>query len=530
MLQVQAKPQAEADKYIQSGVWNDDTMYSLLQKCVAQHPNKVAILGDGVELTYIQWEAQALRLAGQLQTLGVQRGDVVGVQLPNSPEFFISWLAIAALGAVIQTIHMPYRAAELSFLLEHSGASCFIGVANTKGYSPVETAVSLQTTLPTLKHIIAVGAETANTINFADAVTHPPATDLPTCNGDDLLCLLYTSGTTGNPKGVPIKNKWFMGNAVAALHDWEFSHDERILCVASYSHLYGLWTLILTLYTGGMHIIMPAFSPPEFVRLVQQYRPTGVFAVPAHIAALINLGLWDNLDAASIRFMVQAGIIVPDHIAIAIDEKLINGKVLQLFGMSELQCGSYTRFSDSVAVRTTTSGQPPAGMALKIVDDEGVECAAGIEGRLLFKGSAVFTGYLNNDTATAEAFTADGWFVSGDTARLTEAGHLQITGRFKDIINRGGIKYHPKEVEDLVMQMDSVANVAVVPYPDDVLGERACIFIQPLGDTLPTLAQITARLEEAGIAKFKWPERLELVDEMPLTPTRKIIRSRLQFN
>ena len=166
-------------------------------------------------------------------------------------------------------------------------------------------------------------------------------------------------------------------------------------------------------------------------------------------------------------------------------------------------------------------------MELKIVDDDGHDVPAGAEGQLLLRGIAVFTGYLNNAAATRLAFTHDGWFITGDTARLTPGGHLKITGRFKDIINRGGIKYHPMEVEDVVSQRDGVEMCAVIAYPDAVLGERACIFIQKRADAHITLEDITAALATAGLAKYKWPERLEFVDEIPLTPTRKIIRSEL---
>ncbi len=528
MLTIQPKLASEAQEYIDAGIWNDDTLYSLLKQCITKHPDKLAIIGDGLEVTYAQWHAQVLALAGQLQAIGVKKGDVVAVQLSNSVPFFVGWLATAALGVILQTIHMPYRDAELSFLLEHSGAKCFIGVADTKGYSPAGEALRLKDQLNTLEAVISVGGVVDGAIAYDDAIQHPPATDLPELTGDDAFVLLYTSGTTGNPKGVPIKYKWFMSNALIAAQDWEFTDDERILSVASYTHLYGLWTIILTLYYGGLHILMPAFTPPDFLRIVNTYKPTGVFAVPAHVAAMINLGLWDQLDTSSIRFMVQAGIIVPQHIAEAVDEKLPNGKVLQLFGMSELQCGSYTKFDTPRDIRVATSGQAPRGMQLKIVDEAGQDLPDGKEGQLLFKGCAVFTGYLNNEAATQEAFTDDGWFISGDTAKINETGQLQITGRFKDIINRGGVKYHPKEVEDIVMQMPGVAAVAVVPYPDDVLGERACICIQPMGDDVPSLENITARLEAVGIAKFKWPERLALVDEMPLTPTRKVIRSELR--
>ena len=527
-LIINAKPEALSEQYREAGYWNDDTLYELLVGCARATPDKPAIVTQEGQLTYAQWHERVLGLAGALQALGVEKGDVVGVQLPNIPEFFISFLAINAIGGVLQTIHNPYRETELRFLLRHSGAKCFICLSESKGESPAALGVQLCAEIETLQEVIAVGAPIAGAHDFAGLLGHQPASDLPTLTGDDPFILLYTSGTTGNPKGVPIKYCWFMSNARIAVSDWAITGDDLLLSVAPYTHLYGLWTIILTLYQGATNGLLPTFTPPDMVACINALKPTGVFSVPAHVAALIRLGLWEQLDASGMRFMCQAGSIVPVHIAQTIDEKLCDGGVIQLFGMSELQAGAYSSPSDPPEVRIYTSGTAPAGMALKIVDDDGHPLPAGEEGRLLFQGIAVFTGYLNNDAATQAAFTADGWFDSGDTALLTETGHLRITGRVKELINRGGIKYHPKEVEDLVNQLDAVVNSAVVPYPDEVLGERASIFIEPAQGATLTLAQITAALDQAGIAKFKWPERLQIVDAMPLTPTRKIIRGRLK--
>ena len=167
-------------------------------------------------------------------------------------------------------------------------------------------------------------------------------------------------------------------------------------------------------------------------------------------------------------------------------------------------------------------------MELRIVDDDNHERPPGEEGHLQFRGIAVFTGYLDNPGATREAFTDDGWFRTGDTALLTVQGRLRITGRAKELVNRGGVKYHPADVEDIVNQLPAVQSSAVVSYPDEVLGERACVFIELAPGASVTLGEVTAALERAGLAKFKWPERLELVDAMPLTPTRKVIRGRRQ--
>jgi non-ribosomal peptide synthetase component E (peptide arylation enzyme) len=206
-----------------------------------------------------------------------------------------------------------------------------------------------------------------------------------------------------------------------------------------------------------------------------------------------------------------------------------DGKVIQLWGMSELQAGTYGRPNDDARIRLETAGRPSPGTALRILAEDAQgrwqAAPAGTEGRLQVRGPSLFGGYLDNPQATAAAFV-DGWFDTGDTGYLTADGALVLTGRTKEIINRGGVKFNPIDVEAVIDQLPGVVRCAVVPMPDPVLGERACVFVQTAGPPI-TLARITAELQQAGIARFKWPERLELVAQMPLTPTQKIMRARL---
>ena len=517
----------QALAYRSLGYWDDDTLYLLLCRCSKRWPDKIAIRCGDQQLTFKQWHDQATRVAGALQTLGILKSDIVAVQLPNRAEFLIAFLAISACGAVMQTIHMPYRDAELRTLLIHSEAKIVISMGATGDFSPAEQCVALLHELPQLEQVIAVDGACPGAKRFSDLLTHAPAQGLPDLTGEDEFVLLYTSGTTGNPKGVPIRYCWFMANARIAGEDWGFHTDDVILSAAPFTHLYGLWTIILTLYHGAQNSLLPTFSPPAFAACIADSKPTGIFAVPAHIAALMALGLWDDIDPAGIRFICQAGSIVPEHIASAIDDKLTQGTVLQLFGMSELQAGVYTLPGDTRENRVRTSGAAPRGMEIKIVDEHGEPSKPGDEGQLLIRGIAVFRGYRRNEATTLDAFSDDGWFRTGDMGHLTPGGKLVITGRSKELVNRGGIKYHPAEVEDIVNRLDTVSACAIVPYSDDILGERACIFVEPAAQASVSLDAICAALAQAGLAKFKWPERLEVVSHMPLTPTRKIIRGRL---
>jgi non-ribosomal peptide synthetase component E (peptide arylation enzyme) len=247
---------------------------------------------------------------------------------------------------------------------------------------------------------------------------------------------------------------------------------------------------------------------------------------------MLDAGLLDKGDLSSVKFVCLSGSAVPPALAAEVEAKLQAqgaGKTIQLWGMSELQAGSYCRPRDPAEVRHRSAGAASPGTELRVVDDADAALPAGREGRLQVRGASVFAGYLDNPKATAQAFTRDGWFETGDTAMLAPGGYLQLTGRVKEIINRGGVKYSPVDIEAILERLPGVACAAVVPYPDAVLGEKACVFIQPAPGAAPlALANLTRALDAAGIAKFKWPERMQTIAAMPRTPTQKIMRGRLK--
>ncbi len=224
----------------------------------------------------------------------------------------------------------------------------------------------------------------------------------------------------------------------------------------------------------------------------------------------------------TVRLVCLSGTAVAPSLAEAVEARLPRGKVIQLWGMSEMQAGAYGRPDDPADVRHQTAGRPSPGTELRVVGDDGTPIAG--PGRLQMRGPSLFEGYLDNPAATAAAFQG-GWFDTGDLACLREDGALVLTGRVKEIINRGGVKFNPADVEAVIDRLAGVVRSAVVPMPDPVLGERACAFVEAQAPV--TLAQVTAALDAAGIARFKWPERLQMVEQMPMTPTQKIMRGRL---
>lgn len=484
------------------------TLWQMVERRARDAPDASAVLFESNRLTNREFRDRALRLAKGLAELGIGPGDVAAVQLPNIPEYLLSYAAICALGATLQPVHMPYRRAELSTLLAHSEAKVFIGLSRLSAEHPAG-----------LKNRVCLGEAVPGALPFAQLAGAAPLERTHDGSPDDRFLLLYTSGTTDNPKGVPHAQRGFLGNAQASVPELEISRAETILSAAPLTHLYGLFAYHLSLCSGAAMSLLPAFTPEGLSLLVQNHKANCVFAGPAHFKPLLDGGLLEKHDFSSMRFACLSGSPVPPALAAAVEAKLKGkGKTIQLWGMTELQAGSFSRPGDAADVRHGTAGAATPGTELRVVDE-----------RLQVRGVSLFSEYLKNAAATREAFTADGWFETGDTAEISGAGHLRFTGRVKEIINRGGVKYSPLDVEALIDRMPGVARSAIVPYPDAVLGERACVFVQAAsGAARPTLEAIMRELDRAGVAKFKWPERLELIETMPLTPTQKVMRGRLR--
>ena len=510
----------------------NSTLWSWLQHHARTTPDAPATISANGTRSYGALAGEVRAAASGLMALGLKKGDVVAVQLPNIEAYVVTFLAVAACGGVVQTLHMPYRQSELRHLLEHSGARFAVGLSAFKDLCPAGEMLDCARELKTLEKVICVGEKiegvTCLTDVSASGTASGPEECFPHVAPDDPFLLLYTSGTTASPKGVPHNYRGFLGNAYTSAKELGIRPDETLLSVAPYTHLYGLFVMHLCLASGAAQVLLPAFAPDTFLPTLEAMKPSGIFAAPAHFAPYCAAGLIRQEHLGATRFVCLSGSTVPPELAAHVDGLMPDGSVIQLWGMSELQAGAFGRPEDPKEKRLTTAGRASADTFLRAVDAEGQAVDAGEEGELQVKGPSVFGGYLHNPSETEAAFTADGWFRTGDLAVVDAEGFLTLTGRIKEVINRGGVKFNPVDVEAIVSTLAAVEACAIVPYPDAILGEKACLFVQVREGTSLSLDDVTALLLERGIAKYKWPERLELVDAMPLTPTRKIMRGKLK--
>ena len=470
-------------EYLARGWWrDDDTLRHWLQRNIAARGDKPAVVSNAGELTWRELGERVRRVAGGLKAKGIGKGDVVAIQLPNVPEFLIAHLAINRLGAVMCTVHMPYRGAEIETILSHSGAKLFI-----------------------------------NSVDLPEGEPLPDSHPAPDVR--DPFLLLYTSGTTASPKGVPHPYRTMLGNSRMGAREKQLTAESRVLCAAPLSHLYGLYSLHCAWSVGACTVLLPTFKPDELAASVEKHKPTALWGGPAHVAACRNAGLFEKHDWSSLKLAIVSGSMAPPALVRYFAEKLPGCAVTQLWGMTELQAALYTRPGDGTEAAATSAGRPSPGTQIRLSD----------EGELQVRGPLTFSGYYRNEEANKGAFTPDGWFRSGDLAER-RGEYYAITGRIKDVINRGGVKFNPADVEALLDSHPKILQSAIVPMPDAVLGEKACAFVS-LKNTAQeiSLQELVDYLLAKDIAKNKLPERLVVVAEMPLTPTRKIIKGRLRI-
>ncbi len=517
------------------GWWLDVTVTELLRRTAAERPEAPAIIAGDRALTFADVDRESDRVAAGLGRLGVGRGDVVSCQFSNLPEALILHHAVAKRRAIFNPIHLPYRAAEVEHILSFAGSRIMVVGPPHRGFSFLQMVLGLRPRLAALRHVVAVGGEEGPDVLAweelrAGAGDGTPAGERP--HPDDPFILLFTSGTTASPKAALHTHNMRMGNAKFSAEELGFTASDRFLSIARFSHMWGIFSYWMSLWAGASQVLLETFSPPAFLEAAARARVTVVIGAPAHVAALLDVPGVRTAGVTSLRLFGLSGSVCPPALARGLREAL--GCIpFMLWGMTETAAGLYTRPDDPPGVIEQTVGRASRGCTFAILDEGGRPLPPGAEGELAMRSPFAFEGYVNNPEATAESFTQDGWFRTGDLASMDAPGNVRILGRGKEQINRGGVKFHPADVEDVLAKHPRVQMAALVAMPDERLGERACCFLVPRpGQAPPSLADLAAALAEAGVAKFKWPERLEVVEALPLTPTgkvqRTILRERIQ--
>jgi cyclohexanecarboxylate-CoA ligase len=524
-----AVPAELAARYRRDGWWPDVTLPGLLRRWVARAPGAPAVIAPGRVLTFADLDHESDRVAAGLERLGVGRGDVVSCQLANVPEMLVLHHAVAKRRAVFSPVHLPYRGAEVETILGFAGSRVMVVGPPHRSGSYVDMMLGLRARLPALGHIVALGEPPRDGVLAWEELcgTSRPAHD-ETPHPDDPFLLLFTSGTTASPKATLHTHNMRLGNARPIGRGFGLGPDDRVLSIARLSHMWGIMMYWVALWAGASHVLLDTFSPDEFAGVVERFRATVAIGAPAHVADILGSAPLGAEPLRSLRVFALSGTVCPPALARRLRATVGCAPIL-LWGMTETGNGLYTRPDDPPDVAEHTVGRASDGCEFAILDETGRPLGRDQEGELAIRGPFVFGGYVNNAEATAESFTPDGWFLTGDLGSMDAAGNVRLHGRRKEQINRGGVKFHPADVEEILLRHPAVQLAALVAMPDERLGERNCCFVLPRAGALPpTLAELTALLDEASVAKFKWPERLEIVDSLPLTPTGKVQRAVLR--
>ena len=522
-------PPGWADQWLDAGIWTDERPHQWIAKWAAETPDAPAMVGAKHRVTYAEFHDRVLRLANGLIAAGFAKGDTIGLQLPNVPEMLIAWHAIQSIGAAPVMLHMPYRAGELTPLLRHGEAKGVICWAGIPGYDAPGTMLGLRgEAVPSLETVIVAGGNApAGAVSFGDleqaeatAIANPPT-------ADDPCVLAFTSGTSSAPKGIVHSFRTITASHRYLAADCGIRQDDRVLSAPPFTHIYGMCVAGITLYAGAAVVLMDMFSPPAFAEAITQCQATVMFCAPAHFMGALHSGALTPDVTGHLRTAILAGAACPPEVFALVEETFPNVTAYQMFGMTEIVMSFINPLDASRQVRMTSIGTPPIGHELRVSDLDDNILGPDEEGELEVRGAFMFAGYFRNDQANREALRDGHWFRTGDLAKIDADGNVYMTGRVKDIINRGGIKINPIDIEALVDEHPDVHFSAVVPMPDPILGEKACLFVQLKPGVEMTLDRVCAYLDDNGVAKMKWPERLETIEAMPMTPTRKIVKGKL---
>jgi len=484
---------------------------SFLEHSAASRPGHPAIRLDDFVLSYADLREAAGRMSTLLAAAGVAPGDRVGIMLPNVPAFPVAFYGALAAGAVVVPMNPLFKSREIGYYLSDSGAKVLIAWHTAAG----EAA----------KGATDAGAQVlvAETADLAGLLAgHAPAGEPSGRGGEDDAVILYTSGTTGKPKGAQLTHANMTSNAdlVTRTLLQNGTEDVTMGCLPLF-HVFGLTCgLNATVAAGGTLTLLPRFDGAKALEIIQRDAVTIFEGVPTMYAAMLHAPDGDPAQTATLRTCISGGASLPLEILRGFEEKF-GCVILEGYGLSETSPVASFNLPDRPR-KPGSIGVPVEGVQMRLVDDLGQPSPEGEIGEIAIKGPNVMKGYLGKPEATAEAIT-DGWFRTGDLAKVDEDGYFYIVDRKKDLIIRGGYNVYPREIEEVLHEHPAVAEVAVIGIPHDSLGEEvgAAVALKPDASATPEELRAFARDK---IAAYKYPRQIWLVDELPKGPTGKILR------
>ena len=532
-------PQDRIDANVKSGVWINRTIFDYLDEALARGADRPAITsyngetGESTSLSYGDIDRLSRRLGLALIDLGVGQGDVVSLQLPNWWQFNVMHLACARIGAITNPLMPIFRERELSYMLGFAESKVVVAPHVFRGFAYKPMIDAIRGDLPHLAHAFYIDGEGAD--DFATALLAEPLEDRADADKtlaalrpspNDVNEVIYTSGTTGQPKGVMHTANSTLSHLSSWIKLLDLGEDDKVFMASPLAHQTGfLYAILQPIMLGVEVILLDRWDAPVGVELIQNHGCTFTMGATPFLSDIVQMPNVEKFDLSSLRIFASAGAPIPP----ALVQKAaanFSFKVLSGWGMTECACSTVCRPDDPDEKVWTSDGLPLPHTEVIVHREDGSVADTGEEGLLKVRGQPMFVGYLKKPEL--HGTDADGWFDTGDRAFMHPDGYIRITGRAKDIIIRGGENVPVVEIEDILYRHPAVAEVAVVGIPDDRLGELGCAFVTLQPDSRLNLEEMIRYLDETGTAKQYWPEHLEVIDEMPRTPSGKIQKFKLR--
>ena len=523
-----------AREYYANGVWRGDTLYSLLLGHARTRPQAYALRDSTRRITWSQLAQWVDALASEMHAAGLKRGQRVSVWLPNRIEAAVVFLACSRNGYVCNpSLHQNYTVNEITQLLDRIQTAVLFAQAGYGSDADRADVFAAAKALPAMKRVyrmLPAGAQSAQDeyAQFPALGSKPGALPEPDLNPDKIVYLAFTSGTTGMPKGVLHSDNTLLANGRAMVKDWH--HDDKTILFSHspLSHHIGTVAIEQSLVAGFEVVVndLPVGKKP--LDWIVETGATYVMGVPTHaMDILADMKSRGMVKLGNVNLFYMAGSVIPPQTAKSFLDMGI--KPQNIYGMTENGSHQYTLPDDDVEVITATCGRACGGYETRLWDQENpdIEAKAGELGEIGTRGGLLMLGYFNNQSATENSFNAGGWFLSGDLGRFDAKGNLQIVGRKKDLIIRGGHNIYPAHIENLTVKHPAVLKAAAFPIADERLGERVCLAIIARDGAAPDAGQMLDHLGEHGLSKYDMPEYFICMEAFPQTASGKILKREL---
>jgi len=484
---------------------------TFLSESAEKYPEQIGIRLDDIALPYSAMEQMSQRVAGLLASKGIGQGDRVCVMLPNVPHFPMVYYAVLRLGAIVVPMNVLLTAREIKHYMTDSGAKLIL-VWND--FAPEAITAGEEAGVEVLP------VETGPFLEMVGAAD--PIEEIVEVQPDDTAVVLYTSGTTGQPKGAELTHNNIRSNVDSCLGLFDPTEADVVFGGLPLFHIFGQTvTMNVVISVGGEVTLLPRFDPEKALEIIQRDKVTIFMGVPTMYAAMLHSPNRKDYDTSSLRLCVSGGAALPMEILSAF-EKEFGSPIIEGYGLSETSpVASFGRLD--MEQKPGTIGVPIDGVEMRVVDEDGKVLGVGEKGELQIKGPNVMKGYWNMPEATAKAIDAEGWFSSGDIATYDADGYFSIVDRKKEMILRGGYNVYPREIEEVLYEHPAVREAAVIGIPHDDLGEEICAVVSLKDGESATPEEIQAFVKEQ-VAAYKYPRHIEIVDDLPKGPTGKILK------